>query len=416
MEKNLNHKNLNSTQTEDTLPATPNVDLSINYSSHPSASLHSVIKHNEDLMARLSVNLRRVGHLEKIIEDLTIRFKVERSNCDSLRDELLIHSEKNRLSESQLKKMTADLSRLQNEVNQSQINSVSLKSELKDQASKYEYKISQLELEISSLAEIKTHTEKELKPKVVNLEEKAKTMALELAQAKQRNEELKEKLLNLSHQAQSEALNFQSVSKDLQNKVKEKDLVISQLQGLDQKVKQISKEKSVLENKNIDLEHEIKRIFSSKSSELETIQTELNSKNSELNKLKIENYELKKSWAEAHSKSKDLETKNESLEEKANSMQHMWQEKNRKHIELDSQLKILENMRHELSIKIRNQDHEIKSKNKKINELLELLEKMNTKGQFDKDVILETALRGMRNLHFEEEEKPSIETMKTISF
>ncbi len=416
-QENLNSALANASKSlTQTLPVTPDINPSNEFSSYPSASLQSVIKHNEDLMARLSVNLRRVGHLEKIIEDVSMRFKIEKSNSDSLRDELLIHNEKNRLSESQLQKMTAELSRYQKSSDQLQTKSDSLMAELLDKSSEYESRLQQLKLEVDELADSKRYAEDELKPKLAQMEEKNGTLLKSVQDSRLKNEDLKEKLLNLSQQAQAEALKFQSLCKDLQTKIRDKDQLISQFQGLDEKIKFVTKEKTILENKNIDLEHEVKRIFSAKSSELENVQSELTLKNNEIQKLKIENYELKKSWADAHKRAKDFESQNSSLEEQSNSMKHMWQEKNRKQTELESQLKILENMRHELSNKLRNLDNEIKSKNLKINDLLSMIDMMKSKGQFEKDAILETAIRGVKNLYFQEEEKPSIDSTKTISF
>lgn len=409
-------KNTDPKTNADLIPTTPDKSPSSEFASHPSASLQSVIKHNEDLMARLSVNLRRVGHLEKIIEDLNLRFKVEKSNSDSLRDELLIYTEKNRLSESQLQKTMGDLSRSVKKNEQINLELQSVKSDLNTAKTKYEFKLSQLELELSELVKIKEDTDTNLKPRMAHVQDQNKKLQLSLEEVQAKNEELKEKLLHLSHQAQSEALRFQNLSKDLQSKIKEKDLIISQFETLDEKVKTISKEKALLENKNIDLEHELKKNISTRNAEAEKLHEDLSTQKNEIQKLKVENYELKKSWADAHAKTKDTEAKAKALEEQSQSLQHMWQEKNRKHSELESQLTILETMRHELSLKVRTHETEIKSKNQKISDLLALVETMRSKGQHEKEAILETAIRGMKNLYFEEDEKPSTDVIKNISF
>jgi chromosome segregation ATPase len=404
--------------TPPTPDRSPNHPLNMNseFANMPSASLQTVIKHNEDLMARLSVNLRRVGHLEKVVEDLNMRFKIEKSSADSLRDELLIYTEKNRLTEAQLQKMTGELSRSHKKIEQLQIESQAVLSELKSKESKYEFKISQLELEIHELVKIKDLADTHLRPQIVKSEEQIKSLQSHLEDTQDKYEDIKDKLLSLSQQAQSEALRFQNISKDLQAKLKDKEALIAKFESLDEKLKTISKDKALIENKNIDLEHELKKVSSLRHAELERLQAEISAKNSESQKLKIENYELKKSWSEAHNKSKDLDLKNSLLEEQAQSMQYMWQEKNRKHTELESQIKILETMRHELSLKVRTYENEVKIKNTKINDLLILVETMQSKGQHEKEAILETAIRGMKSLYFEEDEKPSADIIKTISF
>lgn len=407
----------NKEQKLNTLPSTPDKTPSSEFSTFPNTSLQNVIKHNEDLMARLSVNLRRIGHLEKIIEDLTLRLKVEKSNSDSLRDELLIFKEKNRLSEAQLQKNIGDLSRSSQKIEQLDIETKALKSDLKTQESKYEFKISQLELEIHDLNLMKENTETHLKPKLQVYEKQNQSLQSELDALRTKSADYKEKLIALSQQAQNEALKFQNIVKDLQVKVNEKDIIINKYEDLDVKVKSISKEKTILENKTIDLEHELKKLMTQRQTELEELQGSLNLKNSEIQKLKIENYELKKSWAESHNRSKDLEQKNLALEEQTQSMQYMWQEKNKKYSELESQIKILQTMRHELTLKINAHEMEIKSKNKKIDDLLQLIETMKTKGQHEKEAILETAIRGMKNLYFEEDDKKeSSPVIKNIIF
>ncbi len=407
-----------STKTNDPSTTIPTPDKSpySDFANTPSASLQSVIKHNEDLMARLSVNLRRVGHLEKVIDDLNMRFKVEKASADSLRDELLIYTEKNRLTEAQLQKMTGELSRSHKKIEQLQIESNAVNSELKQQQSKYEFKISQLELEVSELVKIKETTEIHLRPQLIRYEEHIKNLNLNLEETQDKYEDLKEKLLSLSQQAQSEALRFQNITKDLNAKLKDKDTLIAKFETLDEKLKTLSKDKARLENKSIDLEMDLKSLANLRQSELEKLQLEITTKNSELQKLKVENYELKKSWSESHSKSKELEHKNQALDGQTQSMQFMWQEKNRKYADLESQLKIVEALRHELTQKIKNYELEIKGKNAKINELLTLVETMNSMGQHEKQVVLETAIRGMKNLSFEEDQSSSTDIVKPISF
>lgn len=399
-------KNMSTPPTPDSLPKELSQDA-FHPSITPSSSLQTVIKHNEDLMARLSVNLRRVGHLEKVIDDLTMRLKVEKASADSLRDELLIYTEKNRLSESQNQKMLSDLSRNQHKIEQLQTENESLKSNLKNLESKYEHKLNVAETEISELLKVKENAEKILKPNLVFLEDQIKKLNLSYDELRLKNEDLKEKLLTLSHQAQSEALKFQNISKDLQHKVKERDIIIKQYEDLDLKLKALSKDKAILENKNIDLSRELKKTQTSRSAEVENLQEDISSKASEIQKLKVENYELKKSWADSHAKNKAFEAQVQNLEEQAQSMNYMWQEKNRKYSEVESQNKIYETMRHDLSLKIKNYELELKNKNKKISDLVSMVESMKSKGHHEKEAIIETAIRGMRDLYFEDDIQPT---------
>lgn len=376
----------------------------LNYNS-TSSSLQTVIKHNEDLMARLSVNLRRVGHLEKVIEDLSLRFKVEKASSDSLRDELLIYTEKNRLSETQNQKILGDLNRTQKKLEFFQAENESLKSNLKASQTSFESKIDHLDAELRQLRQSQEITETQLKPKLLLLEDQVKKQNFSLEEARHKNEELKEKLLTLSHQAQSEALKFHNVSSDLQHKLKERDLILKQYENLDQKIKSLSKDKAILENKNIDLTMELKKVQSIKSQELDLLKEALAQKTNEVQKYKVENHELKKSWADSHAKTKILETQVQTLEEQSQSMNFMWQEKSKKINELENQNKIYENMRHDLSMKSKHHELEIQHKNKKINELLNQIESMSLKGQYEQQTILETAIRGIKNLSFNDEQK-----------
>ena len=120
-----------------------------------SPNTQSLIKHNEDLAARLSVSLRRIGHMEKVIEDLKLRYKAENANAEALRDEVMIGAEKFRLSEQQLLKITSDLTRKNQRLERYRIDNEALKDEIKRQRAERDSQVNPLKTQIEDLLIVK---------------------------------------------------------------------------------------------------------------------------------------------------------------------------------------------------------------------------------------------------------------------
>ena len=321
-----------------------------------SPNTQSLIKHNEDLAARLSVSLKRIGHMEKVIEDIKVRCQAENANAEALRDEVMIVSEKFRLSEQQLLKITSDLTRKNQRLERYKIDHEALRDETRRQKAEVDSQINPLKTQIEDLLIIKKIAEEKLKPQIYKFKKLSSKQLENITHLSSQNNSLEEKIYNLRVDKDRMATEFEDKIKSLiiehkrmLEKIDQQKASQEQLSG---NLKKALKEKVYWENKFLDLEGQAKTSQTKSQKhilELEHLQKEqLN----EIQNLKIDNYELKKSWSESHHKVSRLQEKMTSIKEQGRSLKNMWQEKTSQVSDLEVQVKTHETMRHELTLKI----------------------------------------------------------------
>lgn len=410
------------------------------------ASFQSVLKHNEDLMARLSVSLRRISHLEKNVEELTTKLNAEKNSTDSLRDELMIHTEKSRLIESETQKLVALNSHKANSIDNLNLQITALKSDIerlkalreedleaqREQYIKerhemnaateklvadYEFRISQLELVIAELNKIKEENDTVIRPQFKRIKMLCERQMDKIAELSNLNNDLSARLTVTEQDALADINQLKADKNEMRLEIRQLKRRLLQLLKSDEKYRKSSQEKTFWENKFIDLEAQFKKIQLKAQDENKAFTLEIKTQAEEIRRLKVENFEVKKSWSESRRIEKQAHEKLEATEAQAQSLKYMWQEKAKKIQELESQVAIYESMRQDLSSRIKTVETEVSTKNKKIDELLKLVEKMKEQGSHQNEAILETAIRGMKDLYFEEDALPSTEeASKGISF
>lgn len=355
---------------QDQLPTPPNwapkhpasADLAMNHEGHlhHSASFNAVLKHNEDLMARLTVSLRRVSHLEKHVEDLKQRLNAERIAAGGLRDEVLISVEKERLMDADLERHSIQLKHRDKSIEElktklsyaeSQIEELrKFKTEQSQEMahshsetvnkiiSEYELKISNLELHMSSLEKYRHKTQTEFKPQFKRL--------------KLLCEKQMDKIAQLSR-----------VNQNLTARLKMNQVVHNKALG-------------ALKNNRLELREELRQ--------------------------------LKSRFLQALKKANRAEKENESLKAQNQELQTQTQGIKSQVEQLEAQVSTYESLRQELSQKLKQHETEISSKNKQISELSKVIESLKTQDSNTEttQATLDAVLKSMQNLYFTEEPEP----------
>lgn len=417
-------------------PNDPNVERLQN-----SPSFQSVLKHNEDLMARLTISLRRVSHLEKHIEDLKRRLNAEKAAADGVRDEVLIQSEKMRLSDAETQKLVHLNTHKSNVIEELNIQISALEAKCENiktlsdgkieemtvehsQAmnkivSEYELKVSNLELTISGLEKMRLETEDVIKPQFKRLKVLCEKQMDKITEMNLTQQDLNSRLVVAQKEAADATTKLVIDKKELRSELQQVKRRLLQLLKVEEKYRQSNKDRIFWENKFIALEKKHDKFVDRTSKNNKDLSEETLLKDSEIKRLKIENFEVKKSWSESRQKEKALEEKFMAADEQAQSLKHMWQDKSKRMTELESQVKIYESMRLDLSMRLKSYETEISRKNKQIDDLLKVVETMKNQGSHPHEAIIETALRGMKDLYFEEDHPPAAQDIlgdKGISF
>lgn len=332
---------------------------------HHSASFKSVIKHNEDLMARLTVSLRRVSHLEKHVEDLKQRLNSERAAADGLRDEVLISAEKNRLMDSDFQKQNHLLSikdktiaELNNQISFVESRYAELKATKDAQleeiskehseainkvVSEYELKMSSLELQMQSLEKYRHKTQTEFKPQFKRLKLLCEKQMDKISQLGVANQNLTARL---------------KMSQTLQNKT----------------VSSLKESRAELRAELRDLKSRFLQVLKKASAS-------------------------EKQAQDSSAQISELEKRNQELESSISELKNQTQN-------LESQIHTYEGLRLDLSQKLKSHESEIANKNKQIDDLYKVIESLKSSASENQDAVIDSVLQGMKNLYFTEEPQP----------
>lgn len=355
---------------QDQLPTPPNwapkhpasADLSINHEGHlhHSASFKAVLKHNEDLMARLTVSLRRVSHLEKHVEDLKQRLNAERIAADGLRDEVLISVEKERLMDADLERHSIQLKHRDKSI-----------EELKTKLSYAESQIEELRKFKTEQSQEMVHSHSEAVNKIIS-EYELKISNLELHMSS---------LEKYRHKTQTE---FKPQFKRLKLLCEKQMDKIAQLGLVNQNLTARLKMNQVVHNK---------ALGALKDNRLE---------------LREELRQLKSRLLQALKKANKAEKENESLKIQNQELQTQAQGIKSQVEQLEAQVGTYESLRQELSQKLKQHETEISSKNKQISELSKVIENLKAQDSNAETThaTLDAVLKSMQNLYFTEEPEP----------
>jgi chromosome segregation ATPase len=188
------------------MPEKPNLD------GVPSAILRSgaveaLLNQNDDLMARLSVALRRASQMEEELQEIEKQKRIWDHQADVLRDKLLLVQEKERLHQQRDQKFENEITRLREELRLAETRYVELYSTSKDRTKTLLERIESHARRISRLLKFKERVHvagKSLKQQHIQLRKQFSSVQFLLAQQDVRCEDLQRRVDELTGYIQNQ--------------------------------------------------------------------------------------------------------------------------------------------------------------------------------------------------------------------
>lgn len=258
-----------------------------------SNAVETLLQQNEELMSRLSVSLRRLSHLENIIDDQENKVKKFKHHYEVLKDEVLILKEKSNHYDREVKLKNIEHTQLIAKNKALDYEYSNLYQENQKQTKDFIERINKLSMRLKTHIKYKNN----VSPLVKTLKRHHKDSLHINTEFEGENKILKDKLTSLTTYIQEQANSF-SDEKELLLKQFDEDS--AKISALESQIKNKTQAMDALNNDNVELRNfkiSSERAQSEKVSLLENTVNEKSSENSdfkrELKKLKIENLELK---------------------------------------------------------------------------------------------------------------------------
>jgi chromosome segregation ATPase len=350
MEKGSFHSPLNLSTTHSTdelvkgIPLPNQLPRSMDFTDLPpaamkSSTLEALISQNEDLMARLSVNLRKYNQMEEDHALLTKENQTFRARFETLREQYLVLKEKDSISTSKQLALAEELSTQHSQMQRLE----KIYTELYVQAQGLQRRLIQLE-----------RYRVRMRKAAHQVQQRAKT-ALRLTEDNQRIqrdfEEMKRSLSASTMQTvnayESKLGEARKVMEELRAKADERDTLFAERVRLDN---QLLFEQRQSQMRSDDAQAEIDRL-TSQNSELRVQLKETLVSNEYQNK---ELRELKQQVPQLQQSQKDLQDQVESL-------QILWAQKQKELDQSEDKNRALQKLNQSLSLNLNNQRKEMQS-------------------------------------------------------
>lgn len=317
-----------------------------------SSSLESLISQNEDLMARLKVNLRRLSLLEIENEKIIKENHHLKSSHQSLSDKYLVYQEKDQLWKDRLDALENERNKYIDQYKSFQIQMKHYQSET-DRFQKYQEKIKtkvkpyieQLKQENADLSrshQFISHENEKMTSEIISLRNRILELSSEI---KTQMEEQEKRHLEIIENYEAELGELKSENQ----RIKEESS-FHQIKAI--RLSDALLKKDQLENEVLELRRMKESMSENFESELEKFRTGLDESLRKSTRLELENQELKeknefqmKQIAEFERKNNDLITQNESLN-------YLWKSKTEEIERLQLSMESFEKLNVDLSSKV----------------------------------------------------------------
>ena len=331
-----------------------------------SSAVESLITQNDDLMARLSVSLRRISILEEKINSDGRNNEKLKFYFENLKDQILVLKERGKYSKERNQALEEEHKKVKEDCKILKIRSEELLlahkkekqklMEFKEQASK------RLDRYIRYRGKINT-AQRERKEQIKALEVDKREVLVKLAEEQVIKNDFRRKL---EEQRKKELKQDQFAKENIRNLVEDHEKKLSSLQKKMVKkeeeihlLKEKSKDFEKVYNQNVDLQNEI--VFTKRKKEELVVQ--LNSKiedqkkdlkyyRVEFKKYKLESESLKSSLLETESSFKENEEENKRLQSQIENLQILWKEGQNKIETEEEKSKSLQKLNQTLSLNL----------------------------------------------------------------
>lgn len=309
----------------------PGVDFAeIPAAALKSSTLETVISQNEDLMARLSVNLRKTNELETKLNQFESENKAIKNRFETLKEQYLVLQEKDRSS-------TARVFQMHEESCQQKVQLQKLEKSYADlyvQAQAFQKRMSRLERYRAMV--------KRVSPAIQARSKVAKKLEHELVDFKATQSALHNQSLN---QFESQLQTAQMMADGLKAKAQERDTLIE--------------EKTQLENQLIYEKRQHETKLNEHVERIETLTTENANLRFEVKELLVTRESLQNEVTRFQGEIPHLQTERQRLTEQVESLQALWNHKQRELEQLTEKNRSLQKLNQQISVSLNQQRREL---------------------------------------------------------
>ncbi len=345
-----------------------------------SSAMEAVIQQNEDLMARLTVSLRRISFLEEKVKESTAESQTYKDRHENLKDQILILKEQTKRLTHKNAGVANERARRDQEI-----------AELKEQIRVLEVRYAEL-FQTNRSAKQKFDDELTSYEKIVNRFRKYRqNIKITLPKFRREFDALKSRLtqqealvaglrqnLNetteyITEQGQNHKREIRDLTESFEAKIKdlngENEMLMEQNRVLGERLKEFDR----LQTDRYRLENELVVANRREQESREQFETELHETQALLGKYRSESKQLAVELQEKISQIEDYKKQNdhlretqEALNEQVESLQALWSEKQAKVENLTEQKASLQRLNQELSVACNKQRIEIRELNEKL--------------------------------------------------
>ena len=398
------------------LPARPDPSL-LPEKTQRSGAIEALIQQNEDLMARLSVAIRRSALAEDKIGKYESAIQQLKDRNETLADQLLIYKEKDRLQENSWQKYKKEISQHKENISLLELQYAEYFATSKEKQRSLTASLDQLSCRLNRHLRYRTQIQrvsrqmrKKLNTQIDHLNCENKQLVEKLQQEEARLHELRGKLsetidhVQRQHQeaeANQRQLveNYEKQLMELKNKLKENQNLVGELKGKVEDFEKLYGEKVILQNQLVSLQRSTEEKEKQFSQEVYRLQVDLTNFRREAKEKTLEVDRLTQENTGKTSELEKLGQIKERLEDQVESLQCLWRDTNNQ-LEIQSEKNnALQKLNQQLSTSLNGQRKEVETLRKQMDS-----SQFRAKNKI-KDLQGQVKVLGETNIKIQEENK-----------
>jgi chromosome segregation ATPase len=376
------------TKTPDQLPE--RIDFSqIPENVLKSNVIESLISQNDDLMARLTVSLRRISLLEEKFSDAKNETNQYRSKYDNLRDQVLILkeqakilAERNRETADKQKREDESTSELKSQIRLLEVRYAELYTSSRERQNKFEGELARSERATSRYRKYRQG----IRRAIAFVREELRTLrakrSLQDATIQDLRKNLQETTTYITEQNKNHRNELTDLTGSYETQIKdmrsEIEMLMEQNKMLGERgheLERLQGEKIRIENDLIIAERRFEDLQVQSTAEITDVQKTLARYRNDANELAVELEAKNKAFTEREENVAALTTERSALNEQVETLQLLWREQQVQVEKLTEQKNALQRLNQELSISINEQRRELREAKEQLEaEQLKLVE------------------------------------------
>ncbi len=325
-----------------------------------SSTVEALIAQNEDLMARLSVTLRRNLILEENLEELERNLKESHENYERVFDQNLILMRKDEIWQKKLKAESARIAPLKDEIQLFKLKVDESETFLKSNTEKFRRKLEQCHRSLSRFRKYHLKIQKIVRPKI-----KLQNQLLrQISDSKNRISDMQATITRLTDHLQSQRTEFQQAFKNVESQYQfQIQKITEEMEAyknecldnrkLQERIDALMMERGELENRSIALSRKYDSLYAATNRDIEHLQGQVAFYRTESKKNESELSSLRCNVERLEQEKDSFQTRSEELSEHLESLQILWQEKQKESEQIGLQKSALQKLNLELTMELR---------------------------------------------------------------